>query len=77
MMAQQITITSYTGSTPVDVYVADTYGNNRAYVGQINSSVPPSVTFSLPTGYTTVPMVSIVMVETNGCESTEKYDCQG
>lgn len=75
-MAQQITITSYTGTTPVDVYVADTYGNNRAYVGQITAAVPPNVTFSLPSGYTTVPMVSIVMVENGGCESTEKYDCQ-
>lgn len=75
-MAQQITITSYTGSTPVDVYVADNYGNNRSFVGTINSPVPPNITFSLPSGYTAVPMVSVIMVESGGCESAEKITCQ-
>jgi hypothetical protein len=75
-MGQTITITSYTGSTPVDVYVADTYGNNRVFVETLNSAVPPSVTYNLPSQYSAVPMVSVILVENNGCETILKTNCQ-
>jgi hypothetical protein len=71
----RIEITGVTGTTPIEVYGTDYYGNNRFFLGTINSEVPPSVYFDLPDEFNGVPLVNIILIDSNGCELAEKTVC--
>jgi hypothetical protein len=68
-MASLIQISNITGTTPYQVSVCDFYGNNCEFMGTINTTVPPSVSFVLPSGFTAVPIVKIKVIDGDGCET--------
>lgn len=69
-----ITITDITGSLPINVYVADYYGNNRSYLGQI-TGYSSTEFFLSATTYNNVPLVSAILIDSDGCERVEKIVC--
>jgi hypothetical protein len=75
----QIRIDEVSGGTfPIDVFVSDAYGNNRALIGSIViGPVPPPVRFNstIPSIYNTAPEVYVTLVDILGCERTEVLTC--
>lgn len=71
----KVEITQITGNTPIDVYATDFYGNFRTYLGTINSSVPPTVIYFLPSTFDDVPLVKLILIDSNGCESNHNTIC--
>jgi hypothetical protein len=71
----RVEISQITGTTPIDVYVADYYGNFRTYLGTISTSVPPSVFYDLPSSFNDVPLVKLILIDSNGCESNHNTEC--
>ena len=70
----QIRITNVTGSTPINIYVADIYGNNKTYVGQITGStdnIPPDVYNYPPSLFDDAPSIMLIMVDSNGVEKSK------
>jgi hypothetical protein len=76
---RQIRITAISGSTyPINVFIADVYGNNRSLLGTISSGpVPPTVTYNtvIPSIFGTAPEVMLLMVDSEGCELFKILDC--
>jgi hypothetical protein len=74
----QIRITSILGGTlPINVYVADVYGNNTSFLGTISSSVPPTVSFNsqIPSIFDTAPEIMLILTDSSGCEVFQILDC--
>lgn len=75
----QLRITEVTGATPIQVYVADYYGNNKFLVGTITgptlTPVPPVVTLFPPSIFNTAPAIMLILVDANGCEKFKILDC--
>ena len=75
----QIRIDGITGVTyPVDLYVADIYGNNRYFLATISSGpVPPELAYTtLPAIFDTAPSVMLIMIDANDCQRFEILPCQ-
>lgn len=76
---KQVRITLISGTTyPVDVFIADVYGNNRSLLGTIVSGpVPPTVTYNtvIPSIFNTAPEVMLLMVDSEGCETFKILEC--
>jgi len=75
----QIQLNSISGVVyPVDLYVSDVYGNNKAFLGTITSGpIPPVTDFTnLPSIFNTAPAVMITLVDANLCEKFEIVACQ-
>jgi len=75
----QIRIDGITGVTyPVDLYVADVYGNNRYFLATISSGpVPPELAYTtLPAIFDTAPSVMLIMIDANDCQTFEILPCQ-
>lgn len=76
---RQIRITTISGSTyPINVFIADVYGNNRSLLGTISSGpVPPTVTYNtvIPSIFDTAPEVMLLLVDDKGCELFKILDC--
>lgn len=70
-----IEITGVTGTTPIEVFATDYYGNNRFFLGTITTEVPPSVFFYLPETFEGVPLVNIILIDSNSCELAQKTVC--
>jgi hypothetical protein len=67
----QIVINYMTGCTfPVNVFVADIYGNNRTIIGTVTSPVPPQVIFdvTIPPIFNGADKIMLILVDANGCE---------
>jgi len=71
----KVEISQITGTTPIEVYVSDYYDIYRNYLGIINSSLPPSVFFDLPSTFNDVPMVKLILIDSNGCEYNHNIEC--
>lgn len=76
----QIQLTAITGYTPINVYVADYYGNNVTYVGQITSPAgpnpaPPTISFVVPSFFDGAPTIMIILVDANACQVFKLVDC--
>jgi hypothetical protein len=74
----QIRITSISGGVlPINVYVADVYGNNTSFIGTISSSVPPTVSFNsqIPSIFDTAPEIMLILTDSSGCEVFQILDC--
>jgi hypothetical protein len=75
----QIRITEISGGTyPVQVYIADIYGNNQVQIGTINPGpVPPVQTYNsvIPTIFQTAPQIMLKLVDGDGCELFKILDC--
>ena len=76
---RQVRITLISGSTyPINVFIADIYGNNRSLLGTILSGpVPPTVTYNtvIPSIFNTAPEVMLLMVDSEGCETFKILEC--
>jgi hypothetical protein len=75
---RQITITEISGATyPVSVYISDVYGNNKFFLGVINSSVPPYVNYNveIPAIFNTAPQVMLTMVDSTDLEFIKILNC--
>ena len=70
-------ITGLTGGTvPLDVFVADYYGNNKTYIGQItDQTVPPTLQYYPTSIFNTSPVIMVILVDINGCETIKIIDC--
>ena len=63
------------GTLPISLYACDVYQNQCVLFGTIESSVPPTVTFTLPSQFDTVPSFGILLVDDDGCEKFEIAVC--
>ena len=76
---KQVRITLISGATyPIEVFIADVYGNNRSLLGTIFSGpVPPTVTYNtvIPSIFNTSPEVMLLMVDSQGCETFKILEC--
>lgn len=67
----QIVINYISGGTlPINVYVADEYGNNKSLIGTITNPVPPQVIFdsTIPPIFEGIKRIMLICVDANGCE---------
>ncbi len=66
-MGQQITITSVTANTPVEIYYCDSLGENCVYISTV-STFP--YTFLVPDSYVFMDYI-LKIIDVNGCIDTE------
>jgi hypothetical protein len=75
----QIELVNIDGAVyPVQVYVADAYGNNQTLIDVINSGpVPPIQTYSsvIPPIFLTAPEIMLKLIDANGCETFQILPC--
>ena len=78
----QIRLTEISGSTayPINVYIADVYGNNQTLIGTITSAVPPTETYNsgdttIPAIFNTAPQIMLLLTDANGCQVFKILDC--
>jgi hypothetical protein len=75
----QIRIENISGTTyPVNVFLADVYGNNRSLLGVIDPGpVPPAQQYNItiPPIFETAPEVMLLLVGANGCELFKILEC--
>lgn len=75
----QLRITDISGGTyPIQVYIADVYGNNQAHLGTITTGpVPPVQTYNstIPSIFETAPEIMLKLIDANGCELFKILDC--
>jgi hypothetical protein len=73
----QIRISAVTGATPINVYVADIYGNNQTLLGVITNTgaIPPDASFYPPSLFNSAPQIMVILIDNNGCEKFEIIDC--
>lgn len=75
----RIEFTDVSGTTPIDVYVADFRGENRTYLGQITgvttNPVPPTVYEYPPTLFDGTSSVMVILSGSDGCEMFKVIDC--
>jgi hypothetical protein len=80
---RQIRIVDISGATyPVDVFIADVYGNYQTYLGTITSGTEPNPPFSsvnyttqIPPIFNTAPAIMLLLVDSNGCRIFKILDC--
>jgi hypothetical protein len=75
----QVRITEISGGTyPINVYIADVYGNNQTLLGTISAGpVPPTVEYNttIPSIFETAPQIMLLMVDANNCNIFKLLDC--
>jgi len=71
----QLEFDGLTAFTPTDVYVADLNGNNKTYLGQITSSIPPNIYQNLPSTFDGIEGVMLILSASNGCEKFKIIPC--
>lgn len=75
----QVRITDISGGTyPINVYIADVYGNNQSLLGVINPGpVPPVVEYNtvIPPIFETAPEIMLLLVDANNCQIFKILQC--
>lgn len=75
----QIRIDMISGGTfPINVYIADIYGNNKTFLNVIDPGpVPPIVTYNtiIPPLFSTAPSIMLILEDSNGCEIFKILEC--
>lgn len=76
----QVRITSISGGTyPINVYIADVYGNNKSLLGTISSNpgFPPNVEYNsvIPAIFDTAPEIMLILTDSSGCEVFQLLEC--
>lgn len=68
----QVRISNISGQTPIDIYVADVYGNNKSLVGQItgNTLAQPLVYKYPPTIFDNAPSIMLILSDS---QNNEKF----
>jgi hypothetical protein len=74
----RIEILAVTGTTPINVYVSDYYGNYETLIYTIASgdTIPPPTGVTLSSVFSTAPAILLKMVDANGCEKIELLECR-
>jgi hypothetical protein len=70
-----ITIDSIAGTPPYQIYICDIFEINCVFITTYFDYVPPSLTFSVPSGYTYAPILLIKIIDSTGCVYTQNYTC--
>lgn len=74
----QIRISNLTGSTPINIYVADIYGNNKNYIGQITGTTttpaPPTIYRYPPSLFDNAPSIMLILSDSKGVEKFKILD---
>jgi hypothetical protein len=68
-------ITSISGYPPYDIYVCDIFGFNCEQVAILTGDVPPPVILDYLGTYENSPVVTIKIVDSSGCVTTELFYC--
>jgi hypothetical protein len=73
----QIRIEAVTGTTPINVYISDVYGNNESLIGTITDTglIPPAALFYPPSLFNNAPAVMVTMIDNLGCKKFQIIDC--
>jgi len=74
----QISLDYISGVTyPVNIYMADIYGNNMTFITNISSGpIPPQVNYvTVPSILDTANEVMILLVDSNNCQKFEIVPC--
>jgi hypothetical protein len=72
-----ITLYNITGiNPPFIVYICDVLGTDCIEVLQVNGSIPPSITLTVPTIFDDVSAVGVKIVSSDGCERLETVLCE-
>jgi hypothetical protein len=75
----QVRITEISGGTyPIQVYIADIYGNNSTLIGTISTGdVPPTVKYNtvIPSIFQNAPQIMLTLVDSNNCVVFKILDC--
>ena len=75
----QIRITNISGGTyPINVFLADVYGNHQTFLGTIDPGpVPPVQKYNstIPSIFETAPEVMLLLVDDNNCSVFKILDC--
>lgn len=77
---KQIVINYISGGTfPIDVFIADIYGNNKSLIGSVNNPVPPQVTFdiTIPPIFESANEIMLILSDVNNCEIFKILECSG
>jgi hypothetical protein len=75
----QIVINYIVGGTfPINVYVADIYGNNKSLIGTVSSAVPPQVFFdvTIPPIFDGSTQLMLILEDINNCEIFKILNCE-
>lgn len=65
------------GAFPINVYVADYYGNNITFLGTINSGpVPPTESFLIPPLFDHVGIIMVILQDANNCQKFALVPCE-
>jgi hypothetical protein len=76
---KQVVVTEISGGTsPINVFISDIYGNNETFLGVINGTVPPEVEFNtvIPAIFQTANEILLKMVDDNGCQVFKVLTCE-
>jgi hypothetical protein len=75
----QIRIDMITGGTfPINVYIADIYGNNKTFLSVIDPGpVPPVIRYNsiIPPLFSTAPSIMLILEDSNNCEIFKILEC--
>jgi hypothetical protein len=71
----QLQFDGLTASTPTDIFVADTSGNNKIYLGQITSAIPPAFFQNVPSLFDGLNSIMLIMSASNGCQKFKIIPC--
>ena len=75
----QVRITEISGSTyPINVFIADVYGNNSTLLGTIETGpVPPTIEYNttIPAIFQTAPQIMLTLTDANNCSIFKLLDC--
>lgn len=80
---REIKISIISGATyPVDVFIADVYGNNESLLGTITSGEAPSppstyviYNSQIPSIFNTAPAIMLTMIDSVGCRVMKIIEC--
>ena len=74
-MSSIIRINNINGTPPYVVYVCDFYENNCQYITTLSGAVTPPIDIVLTSGFTSVPIVLIKIIDNTGCVTKHTQIC--
>ena len=71
----QLQINNVTGLTlPYQIFICDVYGNQCVLVASVNTTIPPTVTITLPIQFNTAPAIGVKLINLY-CEKFVVINC--
>lgn len=73
----QVFITNISGLTPTyDIYACNVYGDDCVLLDNLGTTVPPIVSYILPSSFDTAPAIGLKIITSDGCERFHILYCQ-